>query len=97
MIELPTDFPHQAPKGCRYSVDAFKRNTISIWLHHPDKYTYTAERVKTIWGFYDTKKKIYCAPINAKKCGKVIDIDKTTPYTAMQILRPMRPTILSFC
>jgi hypothetical protein len=26
----------------------------------------------------------------------VVDIDDTTPYSAMQILQPMRPSVLSF-
>ena len=96
MLELPNDFSHQPPEGYWYSVESFKRNTVSIWLHHPDRYSYTADRVRTIWGFYDTKKKIYCAPINSKTPGNVVDIDDTTPYTAMQILRPLAPTVLSF-
>jgi hypothetical protein len=97
-MELPYDFPHQPPAGGYwYSVESFKRNIISIWLYHPDRYSYTADRVRTIWGFYDTKKKVYCAPINSSKLGDVVDIDDTTPYTSMQILRPMRPSVLSFC
>ena len=97
MLELPNDFSHQPPRGGYwYSVESFKRNIISIWLHHPDKYSYTADRVRTIWGFYDTKKKVYCAPINAIKCGDVVSIDNTTPYSAMQILKPLTPSVLSF-
>jgi len=26
----------------------------------------------------------------------VVDIDKTTPYSAMQILKPLTPTVLNF-
>jgi len=98
MLELPHDFPHQPPAGGYwYSVESFKRNIISIWLYHPDRYSYTTDPVRTIWGFYDTKKKVYCAPVNPKKPGDVVDINDTRPYTSMQILRPMRPTVLSFC
>jgi hypothetical protein len=97
-MELPYDFPHQPPRGGYwYSVESFKRNIISIWLYHPDRYSYTADRVRTIWGFYDTKKKIYCAPVNSTKLGDVVDIADTTPYTSMQILKPMRPSVLAFC
>jgi len=31
VIELPTDFPHQAPKGYKYEMLEFKRNVIAIW------------------------------------------------------------------
>ena len=47
-------------------------------------------------GFYNIKKRCYYAPINSKKLGAEIDIGKTTPYTAMQIVKPMRPTIGNF-
>ena len=86
MLELPHDFTHQPPEeGYWYSVESFKRNMVSIWLHHPDRFVYTADPVRTIWGFYDTKKKVYCAPINSKKSGDVVDISDTRPWTAMQI------------
>jgi len=97
MLELPQDFPHNPPEGYTYELDNFKSGLVRIWLRHPDQYNYTSDVVRTVWGFYNTKKKVYCAPINSKKCGDVVDIGKTTPYTSMQIVKPMRPTVLSFC
>jgi hypothetical protein len=97
MLELPNEFPHKAPKGYSYQVKSFKRNVVAIWLHHPDHYNYTSDPVSTIWGFYNTKSRTYSAPVNATKCGDQVDIDKTTPYTAMQIVKPMRRSVLSFC
>ena len=45
---------------------------------------------RTIWGFYDTKKKVYCAPINSTKHGNQVDIKDTRNYTAMQLnLNPL--------
>ncbi len=96
MIELPTDFIHTAPKGYKYECEQFRSKLVRIWLRHPDGFVYTTGAVRSVWGFYNTRERKYYAPINAKKPGKVIDIDKTTPYTAMQILKPMRPTVLSF-
>lgn len=84
-MELPCDFPHQPPKGYQYRVKQYKRNTVSIWLLHPDHYNYSDDRVSTIWGFYDSKKRQYFAPINSKKPGKVVNISNTRPYTAMQL------------
>ena len=90
MLELPSDFLHQPPDGFEYEVQQFKRNMVSIWLLHPNCYIYTDDVVRTIWGFYDTKKKVYCAPINSKKPGKVVDINDTRSYTAMQLnLNPL--------
>ena len=76
-------FPHIPPEGYYYKVKPFKRNILSIWLHHPDIYTYTSDRVRTIWGFFNTKTRQYHAPINSTKCGDKVEIDKTTPYSAM--------------
>ena len=85
MIELPSDFIHEPPAGFRYKVQDFKRNVLSIWLHHPDCYSYTSDPVATIWGFYNTKKCQYYAPRNAKSVGDPVDINNTRNYTAMQI------------
>ena len=85
MLELPHDFPHQPPEGYSYKVQTFKRNVLSIWLQHPDCYSYTNDPVSTIWGFYNTKKQQYHAPINHKRVGDTVDIKDTRNYTAMQI------------
>jgi len=96
--ELPTNFPHQPPKGYTYEIREFKRNVLSIWCCNHAQFSYNnGIAAKSIWGFYDTKKRQYYAPINSKKVGKIVDINKTSPYTSMQIVRPMRPTVLSFC
>lgn len=96
-MELPYDFPHQPPKGYTYETVTFKRNMVAIWCCNHAEFSYNGGAVaKTIWGFYDTKRQQYYAPINSKKVGDVVDIADTTPYTAMQILKPMRPTVLSF-
>ena len=104
MLELPDDFPHKPPKGYSYKVKPFKRNLVSIWLQHPDHYNYSDDRVYTIWGFYDTKKRCYRAPINASKQGDTVDVTKTRAWTAMPLLKlaldsadpPPKPSILSF-
>ena len=97
MLELPFDFIHDPPKGYSYEVTTFKRNVCAIWCRNHRQYVYNdGAPSKTIWGFYNIKKRCYHAPINSKKAGDVIDIHKTTPYTAMQIVKPMRPTIANF-
>lgn len=85
MIELPPDFIHEAPKGFRYRTSEFKSNVISIWCDHLHHYNYNSGApVSTIWGFYNTKKRQYFAPINSKKVGAVVDINSTRPLTAMK-------------
>ena len=84
-MKLPISFPHKPPKGYHYEVEQFKRNVISIWLRHPDHFIYTDKPVRTIWGFFDTKKELYYAPINHKKVGKEVNITDTRNYTSMQI------------
>lgn len=87
-MNLPCDFSHQPKQGFSYKVQQHQRNLLSIWLCHPDQYSYTADPVSTIWGFYNTKTKQYHAPINHKKHGKVIPYNKTTAYTAMPLQQP---------
>jgi len=88
MIELPPDFIHEAPKGFRYRTVEFKSNVISIWCDHLNEYSYNSGApVSTIWGFYNTKKRQYFAPINSKKVGAVVDINSTLPLTAMKVNR----------
>ena len=90
-MELPNDFPHTAPKGYRYEVIQSKTNVISIWTVFERGFTYNDHNEShCIWGFYNTKKQQYHAPINAKKIGDVVDVNNTSPYTAMQLnLNPL--------
>lgn len=96
-MELPVNFPHNPPNGYCYQTQQFKAGYLSIWIGNYFPFSYTQDSpVYAIWGFYNTKKKKYFAPINSKSIGKEVDIDDTSPYTAMQILKPMRPSVLSF-
>jgi len=91
MIGLPDDFPHQPPKGYRYETLQFKSNVVSIWTVYERGFVYNDHNeCHCIWGFYDTKKRCYYAPINATKQGNRVDVNNTTPYTSMPIkLNPL--------
>ena len=96
MLELPVNFPHQSPDDYSYEVEQFKNNVHAIWLHHHKDYVYSSDPVRTIWGFFNTKKGEYISPINSKKPGKVVDIKNTTPYTSMQLnLNPLEHALYS--
>ena len=83
-LELPPTFIHQPPENCSYEVSYFKRNVVSIWLLNHSTFTYTDRTpINTIWGFYNTKTEQYQSPINSTKQGNPVDIDRTTPYSAM--------------
>jgi hypothetical protein len=96
MIESTTfDFPHTAPESYSYEFEEFNTRLVAIWLLHSFPYSYTTKSVKSIWGFYNFKKKEYYAPINATKCGDKVDIKNTTAYTAMQLnLTPLEKCFL---
>ena len=80
------EFPHKAPKGMHYEQTDFKRNVVAIWIHYDRRFDYNlGDAVRCIWGFYNTKTKEYFAPINSKTIGKRVNIENTTPYSAMQI------------
>ena len=94
MIELPPDFIHEPPKNYRYESVQFKRNVIAIWTICCHRFNYNSgDESRCIWGFYNTKKQQYHAPINSKRIGEVVNIEDTSPYTAM----PLRLSILEQC
>lgn len=85
---------HIAPRGYSYEFDKnFKSNIVAIWIRNHCKFDYNgSDFVDSIWGFYNTKTKSFHAPINSKTVGGVVDISRTTPYTAMQHLKPFIPS-----
>ena len=85
-MELPNDFPHTAPEGYRYEAVQSKSSVIAIWTVFERGFNYNDfNECRCIWGFYNTKKQQYFAPINSKKVGALVDINDTTPYSAMQL------------
>ena len=84
---LPPDFPHQPPEGFSYEIHEHKSNVIGIWIRNHARYSYTDEPIRSIWGFYNTKKQCYIAPINHKRPGKPVDVSNTTAYSAMPLLK----------
>ena len=94
---LPDDFPHKPPKGYRYATLQFKRNVVSIWTVHQHGFVYNGHTESyCIWGFYNTKEQQYYAPINSSKIGNQVDINNTTPYTAMPLnLNPLMQCLMN--
>ena len=94
--ELPKDFPHQPPEGYEYRVLRKNASLLSIFTVYQRGFTYNGNSESyCIWGFYNTKKQEYYAPINSTKCGDKVDINSTTPYTAMQLnLNPLELAFL---
>ena len=91
------DFPHQPPKGYRYATLQFKRDVVSIWTVHQHGFVYNDHtECYCIWGFYNTKEQQYYAPINSSKIGNKVDVNDTTPYTAMPLnLNPLMQCLMS--
>jgi hypothetical protein len=91
------EFPHKAPKGMYYEQAIFKRNVVAVWIHYDRRFDYNlGDPVRCIWGFYNTKTREYHAPINSSTVGSIVDIDKTTPYSAMQLnLNPLMQCLMS--
>ena len=78
---------HKAPDGYHYERTDFKANVSAIWIVNDAHFNYKGwSGVKSIWGFYNTKTKQFHAPVNAKTVGKAVSINKTTAYSAMQLL-----------
>ena len=85
-MELPNGFPHLPPKGYWYEAVRKNATTIAIWTVCDPGFIYNdGVPVRCIWGFYNTKKQQYYAPINSTKQGDPVDINDTRNFTAMQI------------
>lgn len=91
MKNVTMKFPHKCPKGYEYWSDDYSKTITRIWVRNLDtQFTYTDKRPSSVWGFFDRKRKVFIAPINSTKPGKVVDIKNTTPYSAMQLnLNPL--------
>jgi hypothetical protein len=89
------EFPHKPPtKEYSYEYEEFNTRMIRIWLCCSRRFDYNLGKpTKTVWGFYNSKKREYFAPINSSKPGAVVSIQNTTPYTAM----PIQLTTLEKC
>lgn len=88
------EFIHKAPKGYSYEFEQFNSSTIRIMLRCHRQFDYNlGASTATVWGFYNSKKRIYYAPVNAKTIGKVVNIEDTRNYSAM----PIKQTALEAC
>lgn len=89
------EFPHTAPEGYSYCFEEFKKTVTAIWIVNHMPLTYNGgEPTRSIWGFFNHKTKTYHAPINAKTVGDVVNVFKTTPYSAM--IPKQNPLIAAF-
>jgi hypothetical protein len=92
MMNVTMKFPHKCPEQFEYWSDEYSKTITRIWIKNKSrKFTYGEhEYPSSVWGFFDRKKKVFMAPIHKDKPGKVVDISKTTPYSAMQLnLNPL--------
>lgn len=80
------EFIHKAPKGYSYEFEQFNASTIRIMLRCHRQFDYNlGASIATVWGFYNSKKRVYYAPVNAKTIGKVVNIEDTRNYSAMPL------------
>ena len=80
-------FTHKAPKGYEYWSDDYSKTIKRIWIRNISReFIYGDEKhPSSVWGFFNRKTGDYIAPINSKKPGKVVDINRTSPSTAMPL------------
>ena len=99
-------FIHEPPTEDHfYEEVCFKTNVIAIFLVYRPGYLFNGNNPhRTIWGFCKTKTTAkrgtthtYHAPINSNKIGAEVDINDTTPFTAMQLnFDSLNPLELAF-
>ncbi len=94
IVIIKMKLPHDAPKGFEYWIDDHNKTIKRIWIRNLSNFSYTSENPSSIWGFYNTKKEEFIAPINSKKPGKVVNIKDTTPYSAMK--KNINPLMAAF-
>lgn len=79
---------HKAPEGYHYERTNFKSNVVAIWIVFDRRFDYNlGDSVRCIWGFYNTKTKQFHAPKNSSTVGSIVELNKTTPYSAMPKLQ----------
>ena len=84
-------FRHAPPDDYKYEAIPYKSNVIAIWIVSTRRWIYNnGDESRCIWGFYNTKKRTFHAPINSTKVGDEVDFNLTSPYSAMQLnLNPL--------
>ena len=81
-----SDFRHNPPEGYFYSFEEHKKDIVIIWINNKTRFHYNdGEPVRSVWGFWKSKKQVFLAPVNSKTPGKVVDFEETTNYTAMKL------------
>ena len=76
--------PHEPPKGYRYETVCFKTNVLAVWIVSHRRFLYNDNHPsRSIWGFYNTKTKHYHRPVTHKKVGDRVNLEDTSPYSAM--------------
>lgn len=89
-----SEFYHKPPEGYSYEYEQFNTRAIRIMLRCHRQFDYNlGASTRTVWGFYNPKKRVYYAPVNVKTIGKEVRIEDTTPYTSM----PLKQTVLEQC
>lgn len=79
---------HKPPEGYHYERTDFKKDISAIWIVNDRHFDYCGRSgIQSIWGFYNSKTKQFHAPVNSKTIGSVVDLNKTTAYSAMQKLK----------
>jgi hypothetical protein len=93
---MELDFIHEPPDNYSYEFEEFKKDVIAIWIRDHRKYVYNGgDKVRCIWGFYNTKKKSYFSPINSKTIGSQVNLKETTPYSSIKPkLNPLEQAFL---
>ena len=82
LISLDT---FKAPQGYNYSVEDFNKIYFRVWLNHHYPYSYTTDKVRTVWGFIRKKDHSIIRPINSTKPGQLVDdLSTCTAYSAME-------------
>jgi hypothetical protein len=75
---------HKPPEGYHYERTDFKKDISAIWIVNDRHFDYCGcSGVKSIWGFYNSKTKQFHSPVNSKTVGNVVDLNRTTAYSAM--------------
>jgi len=88
--------PFDPPEGYHYVVEDHNRDYMAVWMVHHFPYSYTTEKVRTIWGFVRRRTLEIVSPTNAKTPGKVVSLDQVTRFSALPLLNKPKPSVLNF-
>ena len=82
-----------APDGYEYKVQQISSIVTRVILYHPDVYTYTTEKVFTVWGFIKSGKVYPARNSKTAQARSVCDLMSAYKLSPFTVIKPKHSTL----